>query len=391
MRPDPGLRAMEDRPDLEIGRLVRAKCAFDLCQTLVCALGYEPGDYLVTASFGNRSADAVIRTVPREARRPITVVGRLPRTQFNTEEVWIHPNGRVAYLGTGGGGDRLYTLDISNPANPTVVDSMVADTRRVNDVMTTPDGRYLVHTREGASSRHNCIVIASLEDPLRPRKISEFTDGVTAGVHSAFVYHQPKFGTHVYATNNGTGAIHIIDTSDPHNPRETGRWTTPRSDAGRSLHDVDVQDGLAYLSYWNDGLVILDVGNGIKGGSPSNPQFVSQHKYDLNEMYRDVEVAGGPGFIRGTHTAWRHKNYVFIAAEVFPAGSIPGTRDASAGRAYGNLQVIDVSDIANPRSVAWYRPEWGGVHNVWVEGDRLHMGSLQRRLPGVRHFRRTAG
>ena len=24
-------------------------------------------------------------------------------------------------------------------------------------------------------------------------------------------------------------------------------------------HDVDVQDGLAYLSYWNDGLVILDV------------------------------------------------------------------------------------------------------------------------------------
>jgi hypothetical protein len=28
----------------------------------------------------------------------------------------------------------------------------VADTRRVNDVMTTPDGRYLVHTREGAST-----------------------------------------------------------------------------------------------------------------------------------------------------------------------------------------------------------------------------------------------
>ena len=71
------------------------------------------------------------------------------------------------------------------------------------------------------------------------------------------------------------------------------------------LHDIDVQDGLAYLSYWNDGLVILDVGKGVKGGGPENPQLVSQYKYDLNALYRDVEAVGGAGFIRGTHTAWR--------------------------------------------------------------------------------------
>jgi hypothetical protein len=34
------------------------------------------------------------------------------------------------------------------------------------------------------------------------------------------------------------------------------------------LHDVDVQDGLLYGSWWNDGLVILDVGNGIKVSAP---------------------------------------------------------------------------------------------------------------------------
>ncbi|MEP6472070.1 MAG: hypothetical protein ABJC74_00005, partial [Gemmatimonadota bacterium] len=130
-----------------------------------------------------------------------------------------------------------------------------------------------------------------------------------------------------------------------------------------------------YLSYWNDGLVILDIGNGMAGGSPSNPVLVSQYKYDLNALYRDVEARSGPGFIRGTHTAWRHNQYVFIADEVFPAAAVEGAKDASAFRAFGRLQVLDVSDLKHPRSVAWYEPEYGGVHNVWVAGDTLYMGA----------------
>lgn len=338
-------------------------------------VGYEAGAYVVTASFGAASGDAAVTLAHRDVRRPAQIVGRLPRSLFTTEEVWIHPNGRYAYLGTGGGGDRMYTIDISNPANPVVTDSIVANTRRVNDIMTTPDGRTMVFTREGAADRRNGIVIATLEDPAHPRVVSEFTEGVTGGVHSAFVYQQERHGTHVYITNDGTGAFHIIDISDPVHPRQVGEWRTNRPDAGRSLHDVDIKDGLAYLSYWNDGLVILDIGNGVRGGSPSNPVLVSQFKYDLNALYRDVEARNGPGFIRGTHTAWRHNNYVFIADEVFPAGQVEGARDAAAGRAFGRLQVVDVSDMANPRSVAWYEPEYGGVHNVWVAGDTLYMGA----------------
>lgn len=338
-------------------------------------VGYETGDYVVTASFGTRSAEAAVTLAARNARRPVEIVGRLPRSLFTTEEVWIHPNGRIAYLGSGSGGDRMYAIDISDPAKPVVTDSIVANTRRVNDIMTTPDGKFLVFTREGASDRKNGLVIAQLEDPAHPKPIAEFTDGVTGGVHSAFVYRQEKFGTHVYLTNDGTGALHILDITDPYHPKEVAQWRTPRADAGRTLHDVDVQDGLAYLSYWNDGLVILDVGNGMAGGSPSNPQFVSQYKYDLNALYHDVELRHGPGFIRGTHTAWRHKNYVFIADEVFPAGQVEGAKDAAAFRAFGRLQVLDVSDLKHPRPVAWYEPEYGGVHNVWAAGDTLYLGA----------------
>ncbi|MBM3884787.1 MAG: Ig-like domain-containing protein [Gemmatimonadetes bacterium] len=339
-------------------------------------VGYEAGDYTVTASFGNRTAEAAVTLTARDVRRPLTVVGRLPRTRFTTEEVWIHPNGEVAYLGSGSGGDVLYTIDIADPANPVVTDSIVANTRRVNDVMTTPDGKFLVFTREGAADRKNGVVFASLEDPRHPKPISEFTDGVTAGVHSSFIYKDPKFGQHVFLTNDGTGALHVLNIDDPARPRQVGLWKTEnRPDVGRTLHDIDVQDGLLYGSWWNDGLVILDVGNGIKGGTPSNPVLVAQYKYDLNALYRQVEATGGPGFIRGTHTAWRHRNYVFIADEVFPASGVQGARDAAAGRAYGRLQVIDVSDVTAPRSVAFYEPEFGGVHNVWVAGDSLYIGA----------------
>lgn len=338
-------------------------------------VGYVAGDYFVTVNFGVATAEAAVTLRARDVRRPAEVVGRLPRTRFTTEEVWVMPDGKHAFLGSGSGGDVLYAIDISDPAAPTVTDSLVLNTRRVNDVMSTPDGKYIVFTREGAADRKNGIVIASTEDPAHPKVIAEFTEGVTSGVHSAFVYRQDKYGTNVFLTNDGTGALHIVNIDDPYHPKEIGQWRTDRPDAGRTLHDVDVQDGLAYLSYWNDGLVVLDVGNGMKGGTPSNPVLVTQYKYDLNALYADVEAVGGPGFIRGTHTAWRHKNYVFIADEVFPASGVKGAKDASAFRAYGRLQVLDVSNLAKPESVAWYEPEFGGVHNIWVAGDTLYMGA----------------
>jgi hypothetical protein len=169
----------------------------------------------------------------------------------------------------------------------------------------------------------------------------------------------------------------VIDLNDPKAPREVARWQTDRP-AGRTLHDVDVRDGLAYLSYWNDGLVILDVGNGMKGGSPTAPKLVGQLKYDLDSLYRTVEAEGGPGFIRGTHTAWRQGKYVFVGDEVFTARPLgPQIPGMGLGKANGRLHVVDVSDVTRPREVAWYEPRDGGTHNVWVAGDTLYLGDYQ--------------
>ena len=336
---------------------------------------YEAGSYVVTATLGDRAASATVIAGDRPVRRPAEVVGKVTRKEFFTSEVWVHPNGKVAYLGTAMNGDRFYTLDITDPANPRIVDSVMTSARHINDIMTDERGKVLVFTRENAPDRKNGIVICTLDDPLHPKVVADFTEGVTGGVHSAYVYTQPRFGTHVYLTNDATGAVHIVDINDPARPKEVARWKTPRSDAGRYLHDVDVRDGLLYGAWWDDGLVILDIGNGVKGGSPSSPQLVSQCKYALDSLYRVVEQEGGPGFIRGTHTAWRHGKYVFIADEVFGNEAAADLFSGRPARAYGRLQVLDVSDLEHPKPVAWYEPEYGGVHNVWVAGDTLYLGA----------------
>ena len=338
-------------------------------------VGNLAGKYVVTADLGVHDAQAPVTLAERDVRRQAAVVGRLPRSAFYTSEVWLHPGGKIVYLGTTLGGDRIYAIDISDPAKPVITDSIMANSRSMNDLMTTADGKWLVFTREGAADRRNGIVIASTEDPAHPKPVAEFTEGVTAGVHSAFVYTQPRYGTHVYLTNSGTGSLNIVDINDPLKPRLVAAWQPKEITAGRALHDIDVKDGIAYVSYWSDGLVILDVGNGIKGGTPAAPKLISNYRYNAEKLYPGATADYGPGFISGTHTAWRHKNYVFIADEVFPPYAPTGTWDVSSIRAYGRLQVVDVTDIEHPRPVAWYEPEYGGVHNVWAAGDTLYIGA----------------
>jgi hypothetical protein len=247
---------------------------------------------------------------------------------------------------------------------------MMTNSRIVNDVMTTEDGRYGVFSREGASDRKNGIVVFDASDACHPKPISAYTETVSGGVHSSYVYQN-----HVYLTDDATGSMRVIDISNPHEPREVARWQTEQTEIGRYVHDIMVVDGLAYLAYWNDGMIILDVGNGMKGGSPEHPVMVSQLKYDLDATYARVDQIWGLS-ARGTHTVWRHKNYVFVGDEVYAAREYKGMQDGN-DLTFGRLHVVDVADINHPKEVAWYEPTDGGVHNVWVEGDTLYMGTYQ--------------
>jgi len=334
----------------------------------------RPGTYLVKASIGRHDAVASITVAPRNAERALEVVAHIPSKNptdggvLQTSEEWIV--GHHLYVSTIA--DRVYSYDISDPANPKALDSMKVDARLINDVSTTPDEKVGVFTREGASNRKNGIVFFDASDPAHLKVLSEYTETVTGGVHSAFI------NTHyVYITDDATGSLRIIDFRDPAHPKEVARWQTENataqtvvgplgpSETGRYLHDLYVKDDLAYLAYWRDGMIILDVGNGIKGGSPEHPKLVSQFKYNHYELY-------GNGWLAGTHTAFRYKNYAFIGDEVFPAMFDIGSKERVPVR--GICHVMDVSDIEHPREVAYYEVPEGGVHNVWADDDMLVLG-----------------
>ena len=327
-----------------------------------------PGTYIVTATSGKLSSSSSIVVAPRNLEQEVEVVGRAPLKEFQGAEQWII--GNYAYYSTIS--DKFLVYDISDPAHPKLTDTVKVDARLVNDIMTTADGKILVISREGASNRKNGIAFYDTSDPSHPKLISEYTATVTGGVHSAYVHDH-----YVYLTDDATGSMRVIDFTDVKNPKEVARWQTENPLAemittkeggqigGRYLHDLQVKDGLAYLAYWHDGLVILDVGAGMKGGSPEHPQLVSQFRFNHNELY-------GNGWLAGTHSVYRYKNYVFVGDEVFP--SFFDIRSNKRIPVRGIVHVIDVSDINNPRKVAEYPVPEGGAHNMWVENDVMYLG-----------------
>jgi hypothetical protein len=313
----------------------------------------RPGTYTVVAKLGAAVALASIEAQARGVSGRIHMTGHGRNLSTYSSDLW--PQNSYVYVGTHQA-NQVRTYDVSDPTSPVVTDSQAFDARVVNDVKVSEDGKWLVATREGAADRRNGILVFSLADPAHPELVSEYTETLTSGVHNVF-----WVGSLVYAVNDGTGDMHIIDVSEAANPREVGRWGLPVE--GRSLHDVWVQEGVAYLSYLRDGLVILDVGGAGKGGTPERPVLVSRIFYP-----------GGP-----THSAFRYGDYVFVGDEDF---SLQGTQPQIEGLdadPRGPIHVVDVSDLERPRYVGKYEVPEAGAHNFWIDPEAgiLYVGYYQ--------------
>ena len=325
-------------------------------------VAYEVGLHRVMASVGSHSAVAEIVATPRPPRHTVRLIahGVTPAGQ-STTDLWVFEgqDGRdYAYTGTYSG-NLMYAWDVTDPSQPVITDSLAFDGRRVNDIKINGDASVAVVTSENAANRRNGITLLDIGDPAHPTRIVHFTDGLTGGVHNVWIEENL-----VYAVHYGTADMHIVDISDPANPHRVGRWGLDKQN--KWLHDVNVEDGLAYLSYWDDGVVILDVGNGSAGGTPTDPQFVSQHKYQY-QLGNDGETYGN------THHAVRYGDYIFAGDEIFGcAECLNGPR--------GYIHVIDVSDVRRPVEVGYYRVPEAGAHNMWAEDDKLYIGYYQAGL-----------
>lgn len=332
-----------------------------------------PGVHTIVATAGPLGASASFEVTARDVVQRLEIEGHGRERRVRTTDFWVFEgrDGRdYALTGAKRSGGHGFVWDVTGPGI-VKTDSIQVDARSVNDMKVSPDARYATMTREGASDRRNGVVILDLADPAHPVVASEVSaHGLTGGVHNAF-----PTNTHVYALANGDKYV-ILDVTDLHNPRYVGEYDHPDS----RLHDVWVMDGLAYSAEWENGLVVVDVGDGRWGGSPENPVFVSSHPLPTG----------------GTHAVFPYvsqstgKHYVFVGDEIMNRRGLPWEGPGGGRGSYqlpydpetgthgiplatqGYVQIIDFSDPERPETVARYEVPEYGTHNIWVEDDKLY-------------------
>jgi hypothetical protein len=319
----------------------------------------HPGKYTVLARSGNMVSETTFRVVYRNAERPLTVVGKGIVPDVKTSDLWVWEgvDGRdYAVTGTWGARGEAFFWDVTDPTNIHTIDTVQVDARTVNDVKVSEDGTVAVITREGASNRKNGIIILDVTDPSNVKIHSEYTQGLTGGVHNSFIYED-----HVYAVNNGR-KYDIINIEDPANPYTVGVFEldTP----GHAIHDVWIEDGIAYSSNWGDGVIAVDIGSNTSsdmpgaGGSPENPVKLGGYTYPSG----------------WNHAAFPFKSkstgdfYVAAGDEAFPYG----LNFDGPNRAAGWVHFIKFDDWNSPEEVARYQVPEAGSHNYWIEDDVLY-------------------
>ena len=317
-------------------------------------VGDVPGKYIISARVGNITTSKIVNIFPRNVKREIKKVGTGVVNDKHTSDFWVFEgvDGRdYAVTGTWGADGKAYFWDVTNPGNLKKIDSVQVDARTVNDVKVSQNGKICVISREGASNRKNGMILIDVTNPRDVKIISEYTKNLTGGVHNVFIDKN-----HVYALSNGE-RYYIINIDDPYNPKEVGMFEVGKE--GQSIHDVWIENGIAYSSNWRDGVYLVDVGNGIVGGSPSNPVAFGNYSYATGAHH-----ATFPFKSKSTG-----KFYTVLGDEIFPNGVNPNGTNETAGF----LHFVDFTDLNNPVEVARYELPTHGSHNYWIEDDILYV------------------
>ena len=335
-----------------------------------------PGLYTLVVSSGSYSSQKKVNVVSRNVKKEVRLVGHGLISNVKSGDLWVWPgvgkhSGKdFAATGSIFGDGEAYFWDVTDPANMKIIDTVKVDARNVNDVKVSEDGRTGVITREGASNRKNGFVILDVSDPFNVKILSTFNDDMTGGVHNTFIYKN-----HVYAVNNGR-KYDIINIEDPKNPFRVGVFEL--NTAGHAIHDVWIENGIAYSSNWRDGIVAVDI-----GGSTSNEKESSDIGFNPlllkagnGSPSNPVQLASFPDFKGRNHSAFPFSSqstgnfYIVMGDEVFPNG-LENLINNKPSQPRGGFHFINFSDPDNPVEDAAYIVPEAGSHNQWVYGDVL--------------------
>ena len=179
------------------------------------------------------------------------------------------------------------------------------------------------------------LLILDISDPENPAELSRLEEPGWGGVHNLFIH-----GDRLYLAHMASPGMSIVDISVPTAPVVSGSWQHGGTFSNQ-VHDIFIRDGVAVLSDYESGLVLLDLTD------PDEPALLA-------------EVP----FPEGIHSAWAEGGYVYCNQEF--------------GGWERRLHVVDIADPRQPRVVHSFGsrppPHRGifGPHNPWVRDGLLY-------------------
>ena len=246
----------------------------------------------------------------------------------------LYVSGHHAYLGSFA--DAVHIVDISQPHQLELV-AQIPTSGPAVDVKV--DGEVAVVGVQKSGSQFGLLVV-DVSNPLDPRVVGELSDPSWRGVHNLFLA-----GDRAYLAPIGNGeqvrGVIVVDLSDPTRPAISGNWVNERPIFSNRIHDIFVDDGVAYLSDFFSGLVLLDLTD------------------------RDNPVTLASLYIQdGIHSAWAHNGFVYCNQEF--------------GGARRPLHIVDVTDLSAPVLTRSFRADVPldsgviGPHNPYVRDSWLY-------------------
>ena len=218
-------------------------------------------------------------------------------TFSNVHNIYLSPDGATLYaINHSHRSSDLRLLDVTDSAAPREAGRFL-----VPGVQSVFDGVHDLHVIDRGGRRiaflnalQSGLLILDVTDPASIVTLSTVDwDGVFS--HSGWAF---EGGGRLYYANNDEGydqGVTIFDVTDLEHPLPVSEY---RSRPGISVHNVEVLDGIAYLSYYIDGLRALDLRD------PADPREIghfdtvgAEHERDITQGAWGVHVDGDRVYI----------------------------------------------------------------------------------------------
>ncbi len=291
-------------------------------------------------------------------------------------EIRVSPDGKYAITASNpppknGRNNGVTITDVSNPEKPRVVariNNGKSEHSQYVDVLGTTlimnQERLRVRDRKKRPKKYKSgIKLFDISEPTRPKEVGFFGSDVPGrgrnGVHGIWLHQHAKAGKVAFLATSKEGyfgnILMIVDVNDPAKPKELARWWYPgtwkaggenpkknwiRSDRGGriglpkilvSVHDITAYKDRAYVSYRDQGVIILDISDIRK------PKMIGQAKWT-------------PPVEGNTHS---------VGVVVPPDGRRPdvlvATDELNRICPWGYMHILDVRNEHRPHKIATFR------------------------------------